>query len=156
MRRRVYARSPTPSNVTKEEIIKRSQFYSQQRKRSLPPFEPSLGNGRCGLFLHHPPLEGGEIPLKGIRQRLRPHIPDILAARARLVLDGLLPVVIAKDLLAMPVRVRPRLHAQPEVLPVLAARPQFAVPIHVHPLATEGLAEEGVVECGAAGHGVGV
>lgn len=39
---------------------------------------------------------------------------------------------------------------------MFAARPQFAVAVDVDPLPTEGLAEEGVVEGGAAGHGVRV
>ena len=110
--------------------------------RSLP--------GRL-LFLHLS-FESCEITLEGIRQRLCPDFPDILAARARFVFDGLFPIMIANHLLALLFRISLSFHAEQEVIPVFTAAPHLAVSIDVNPLATKGLTKECVVECGAAVH----
>ena len=126
--------------------LKYSTWYLPQQPLSYTP----------SLLLLHLPLERSKIPLECILHRLHAQVPHILTTRPGLVLDRLLAVVVTDRLLLRFLRPRARLHAQPEIVPVLAARPQLAVPVHVHELPAERLAEEGVVERRAAGHGVRV
>lgn len=66
--------------------------------------------------------------------------------------DELLTVEIADHLASGSFRHGAGFHTSPEGVPVLAARAEGTVAVDVNPLAAEGLAEEGVVEGGLAGH----
>lgn len=91
------------------------------------------------------------------RQQLGARLPDVEAA-------GLAGAVVAGELLAAVVvahgvvlggarRVGARAHAEPEVVPLLAAGPHAALAVHGEPLPAEAVAVEGGVEGLPAGHG---
>lgn len=88
-------------------------------------------------LLPHFPLQRSKIPLERRLHRLHPHIPDIFTARPCLILDSLLAVMVTDDPPAFPIPIRPGAHAEPEVLPVFAARPQLTIAVDVHELAPE-------------------
>lgn len=99
-------------------------------------------------------FQGSKVPLESLLRRIKPHIPDILTARPSLVFNSLLPVMVSDSLAAHLLRPPLCAHTQSEVLPVLATWAQLTVAVYIDELATEGLAEESVVEGRAAGHGV--
>lgn len=104
------------------------------------------------IFLHPPPILDLEYPpllvahvghikaageLGAGLHLLAPRLPDVHAGRPAggVVLGPLLVAVVLADgvlLLRRGVRARP--HAEPEVVPLLAAGPHAARPVHGHPL----------------------
>ena len=92
---------------------------------------------------------GLELPV----QRRLPGLPHILAAGPRLKLQLLPHVPLPDHLLAPLLRIALGAHAEEEVGPVRPAVFPLAVPVAVHELAAHRLAEPGVVEGVAAGHG---
>lgn len=110
--------------------------YINKKKRG-----EKQASSRCGLlclfFQLHFLLERRKVSLKGGSSRLSPQIPDILATRSGLVFDCLPPVVIPNRLLALLIRIRPGLHAEPEIVPVLVARPQLSISVHIDKLSSK-------------------
>lgn len=89
------------------------------------------------------------------RNLLLPRLPNILATAAprRIILFVLLAaVVLADGLLLEGPRVGLCAHAEPEVVPKVAAGAHLAVAVDGVPLAAEGVAGPGEVEGLAAGH----
>lgn len=82
------------------------------------------------------------------RDLLQPALPDILTTRLpRPILGILLVAIVGLDgLLAHLGRVALGAHAEPEVIPLLAARAHLAVPIHGVPLAAHAVARPREVE----------
>lgn len=98
--------------------------------------------------LPHPKCPHDPLPLA-------PHPPHILTIRPALQLLLLLPIpLLHHALLDIPwVIAVLDTHAEPEIVPVLAARPQLAIAVDVVEVAAKTRAVEGRVEGGAAGHG---